>query len=258
MKNLKFPIVLFLGCLLWSCSPEEGALTISGDENRIQDISTVSSTQTYSEANYSGVILAIDAAIQASISGVEDTNELSQIFIDQLESNSFTTFINQGLPVNSYSQEFYNVANIISNTSTYESHSDYSAMLLQQQQIVSETITNEEEATQAITIINFQLELINYFNDIAISNGGSGGQTTTNGWWSDWGKCAAGILGGAITGGAIGCGAVGSVGALVGAAVTVPAGSVPGAVVGGLAGCAVGGIAGQIGGALTGAAMFCD
>ncbi len=56
------------------------------------------------------------------------------------------------------------------------------------------------------------------------------------GWWDDWGKCAAGILGGA-GGGALGGGAAGSV--------------IPGV------GTLAGGIIGGISGALTGAAAAC-
>lgn len=65
------------------------------------------------------------------------------------------------------------------------------------------------------------------------------------GWWKDWGKCAAGIVGGASTGATTG----GLGGAAVGT-VTVPIlGSVPGA--------AVGAAGGGIGGGLTGAVAAC-
>jgi len=55
-------------------------------------------------------------------------------------------------------------------------------------------------------------------------------------WWSSWGKCAAGTLGGAITSGLAGAG--------VGSAVPV-------------IGTTIGGVAGVIGGALVGAAASC-
>jgi len=67
----------------------------------------------------------------------------------------------------------------------------------------------------------------------------------TQGWWDSWGKCAAGILGGAIS--------TGGAGVLAGAAV----GTVALPVVGTVSGAVVGGIAGAIGGGLTGAATFC-
>lgn len=56
------------------------------------------------------------------------------------------------------------------------------------------------------------------------------------GWWDDWGKCAAGTIGGVLTGGLAGAG-VGSV---------VP-----------IIGTTAGGIVGAIGGGLTGAAASC-
>lgn len=67
--------------------------------------------------------------------------------------------------------------------------------------------------------------------DVVSANG-----VTTYGWWGDWGKCAAGIAGGAGTEGLAGAG-VGS--------------AVPG--IGTATGAAVGGVAG----ALTGAAAAC-
>lgn len=68
---------------------------------------------------------------------------------------------------------------------------------------------------------------------------------TYGGWWSDWGQCVAGILGGAIT--------TGTTLALAGAAVGTV--TVPG--VGTVSGAAVGAIGGAIGGAISGAAAAC-
>jgi hypothetical protein len=58
------------------------------------------------------------------------------------------------------------------------------------------------------------------------------------GWWSCWGKCVAGTVGGAITGGLGGC-----------AISAVPTAGF---------GCPVGAVVGAIGGGLTGAAASCD
>ncbi|WP_299127563.1 hypothetical protein [uncultured Winogradskyella sp.] len=73
----------------------------------------------------------------------------------------------------------------------------------------------------------------------------SSSQVKCSGWWSCWGQCVAGTIGGAVTGAAT----LGIAGAAVGT-VTVP-------VVGTVALGAVGTIAGGIGGALTGAAASC-
>ena len=64
------------------------------------------------------------------------------------------------------------------------------------------------------------------------------------GWWSSWGKCAAGIVGGTLTGGVAGAGIGGGLGLLLGGAPVVP-------------GAIIGGIVGAIGGGLTGAAAAC-
>lgn len=66
------------------------------------------------------------------------------------------------------------------------------------------------------------------------------------GWWQSWGKCAASILGGAVTGG--------TTGLLGGAAV----GTVALPIIGTASGAVVGGIGGFVGGALTGAVAGCD
>ena len=58
----------------------------------------------------------------------------------------------------------------------------------------------------------------------------------TNGWWDDWGKCAAGTVGGILTGG-LGGAAIGS--------------AVP------IIGTITGGVVGAVGGGLTGAAAAC-
>ncbi len=72
-----------------------------------------------------------------------------------------------------------------------------------------------------------------------------GDKAVPYGWWKDWGKCAAGIAGGAVSGATT----VGLGGAAVGA-VTIPiAGSVPGG--------AIGAVGGGIGGGLTGAVAAC-
>lgn len=88
------------------------------------------------------------------------------------------------------------------------------------------------EELSVLVLSSYQLQIINH----TYKN-----QTNTvakcSGWWSCWGKCAAGIAGGAITG-ALG-------GAAIAGVPTVGIGAVPGAIIGG------------IGGGLTGAAAAC-
>lgn len=82
----------------------------------------------------------------------------------------------------------------------------------------------------------------------------------TRGWWSDWGKCATAIIGGAVTSAAVLGIAGAELGAKIGAAGGTAAGGVgagPGLVGGAAIGAALGAVAGAIGGGLSAAAAAC-
>lgn len=104
-----------------------------------------------------------------------------------------------------------------------------------------------KETIMYLSVSNSYLET-NYIT----SHSGKGAQRC-NSWWSSWGKCATGIIGGWITGAIGGCAGLGGVGAAAGAIV-----GPEGVPIGAVAGCVVGGIVGEIGGALVGAATSCD
>jgi hypothetical protein len=107
------------------------------------------------------------------------------------------------------------------------------------------TSKNSIEIDELI-LIDYSLQIISnkYYNS---SNKTNNVFLNTNSfdWWKSWGKCAASIVGGAITGSTT----LGLAGAAVGT-IALP-------VVGTVAGGAVGAIGGGIGGALTGAAAGC-
>jgi hypothetical protein len=260
-KYTKFLPFLLLGlCLvLNSCSPEDSEVKTSG--NDLQNEAIFTSNQILNKSSTSindNIIMALDTSIKASINGVTDEELLGTIFMDNIIKNGVDTFAYDDLESHEYSSEFNEVSSLIMKTETFEKSEDYQMALQSKKGELNETLVNELEIIQATALLDFQIDLINYFNDIGSQYNTGNGQTTTNGWWSDWGKCAAGVIGGYLTGGALGCGAVGGVGALVGGAATAPIGGLPGVVVGGIAGCAIGGTIGAIGGALTGSAMFCD
>ena len=73
------------------------------------------------------------------------------------------------------------------------------------------------------------------------------------GWWSCWGKCAAGTVGMAGSIAIGGCGAGAALGGAVGA-LAAGIGAVPGAI----AGCLAGSVVGAIFGTLLGQATFCN
>lgn len=97
--------------------------------------------------------------------------------------------------------------------------------------------------------MNAQGETIGFYYHLVSDQSLEVYQTDANGnvpygWWSDWGKCVAGTVGGAVTG----AGTLGIAGAGVGVA---------GGPWGAGAGAVGGGIIGGVGGALTGAAASC-
>ena len=94
-----------------------------------------------------------------------------------------------------------------------------------------------------VTLYKTSLNFLYNNQDLFVQNF-SNGKAPVNSWWNSWGKCAAGIAGGAITGATT----LGLAGAVAGTALpgvgTVTAGT-------------IGAIGGAIGGALTGAAAAC-
>jgi len=92
-------------------------------------------------------------------------------------------------------------------------------------------IENKDFLLQYITLYKTSVEFISSNLDIIANQNGV--LKSTQGWWSDWGRCAAGILGG--TGlGALGGGAAGSVIPVLG----TTAGLIIGGIAGGLSGAA--------------------
>ena len=104
--------------------------------------------------------------------------------------------------------------------------------------------TSEKEIL--LNKITFIEEMVNYMSSKYLDSEVIQANAKKDSWWSSWGKCAAGILGGAGTGALT----FGLGGAAVGT-VTLP-------VVGTVAAGAVGAIGGAIAGGLTGAAASCD
>jgi hypothetical protein len=259
-KLLSF-LLLGLCLVLNSCSEEE----IDTEDNSLNIVtnldirqgSQLKSSTTYSNNNFL-IINAIDASIQASINGVTDEGELNQIFMNYINEHEGLTYDSNEIDERMFSSSFNDFIEVIQNTNSYENYQDYVVELTNAQKNIEDSLTDEFEILRANELLDFQLDLVYYFNDLASQINNGDGQTVTNGWWSDWGRCAAGTLGGYLTGGAAGCALVGTLGAVIGAAATAPIGGLPGAVVGGIAGCAIGGTVGAIGGALTGAATFCD
>lgn len=139
------------------------------------------------------------------------------------------------------------IINSISNTSSAE---DFIYYLDNQFSVIANTprmlISDKDFLLTYVVSYKASIEFVRDNSDVintGFENPAFGGRV--QGWWSDWGKCAAGILGGAATTGttlALG-------GALVGT-VTLP-------IVGTVSGAVLGAVVGAIGGGLTGAAQYC-
>jgi len=105
------------------------------------------------------------------------------------------------------------------------------------------TLSVEDRNYMLVYITTFKAVLAYADETFAADPSQVGGRV--QGWWSSWGKCVAGILGGGITGAVSG----GLAGAAIGT-ITVPG-------IGTVSAGAVGAIAGGVGGVLTGAAASC-
>lgn len=138
------------------------------------------------------------------------------------------------------------IQQIIESINEFGSLSDYQTYLDSQfNAIVAEDLSLTDKDFLLTYIVSYKvtLDFVENNSDLLASTNQVNGRT--QGWWDDWGKCAAGIVGSAITTGAT----LGLGGAAVGT-VALP-------VVGTVSGAAVGAVAGAIGGALVGAATFC-
>ncbi|MGJ8683393.1 MAG: hypothetical protein ACSHWW_02135 [Nonlabens sp.] len=256
-KYFKFLPVLFFGlCLvLNSCSKESESL--NSNQNNVAKSSN---------DNISNILSSLDFAVQAKI---ENNNlsdeELSTMFINHLQSINGLVVEVDSSPTNIESMElsddYWLAASLIHDVSGYSTSDDYKNAL----NLLSSDLSNYDLTASELTTtqgnISFMLAFVDYMESLSlqetaiISKSGD-----CDGWWSCWGKCAAGTIGGALTGGVAGCAALGGIGAAIGAAVTIWAGpgAAGGAGVGAAAGCIVGGAVGSIGGGLAGAAASCD
>lgn len=99
------------------------------------------------------------------------------------------------------------------------------------EQILGTNSLTDNERT-AFIAIKETIIFMSVHNEILHANYEGKSGKSTKGWWSSWGKCTAGIIGGGIIGGLAGCG------------VTAIA-------------CPVGAVLGTIGGALAGSASAC-
>ncbi|GAB4131709.1 MAG: hypothetical protein OHK0045_09520 [Raineya sp.] len=164
---------------------------------------------------------------------VIDETRLQQIFLNHLSDLGVT--VESATPQN-YSNQYFNYIQNIALCANFNSSEDFIAHLQNLQEISkNSTELNFSEIQNILDKSEFMIRLVEWIkNNQDLFEQSS---QKCSGWWSCWGKCVAGIAGGAITGG-LGGAAAGSI---------VP-----------VLGTGWGAALGAVGGGLTGAATFCD
>lgn len=150
------------------------------------------------------------------VKSIKDKNELKKIngqdIINEIKKNDFYQFTSElANNSNSLNELRENIKKIINNS-------------------------NDEDEILKLVIWDCQLQILDFYasDNFRLSKvvKGPNGDLTSLGWWDSWGKCAAGIVGGAGLGGLSGAGATAIT------VVGIPAGVVVGVIAGGLAGAA--------------------
>jgi len=223
MQNIfRLPILLIV--LLASSCQNSGSLSERQDKI------------TANEVIVSKLINSFDATLKQA---KELKNAKISISEDRLKEMFLSHLVNQGLvtlpntPI-AYSNVYLSYVTNIASANNFTSADDFINYLQNLQIQAVSVLSNKSELQDFLDKSEFMVQLIIWMEN---NQELFGYEKKCSGWWSCWGKCVAGIAGGAITGG-LGGAAVGSV---------VP-----------VLGTGWGAALGAIGGGLTGAATFCD
>jgi len=234
-KIIKITLVLVLNLILLGCSK---------DDSQVNNLQLIDNSSKITK-----LINGFDETIKSiDYSSITNNDKIGAILIEN--------FKKQGLSIELYSNK--------SNTELSTIYKDFESKLntalsyttkekyLNHLNVLLEDVKNSDliilEKQLLVDKILLTKDFVNWMEilDNSKSNKINLSNKTESGWWSSWGKCAASILGGAITGGV----SLGIAGAAVGT-VTVP-------IIGTVALGVVGAIGGVIGGGLTGAAAGCS
>lgn len=256
MKNFKkimFGTVLSLTFL--ACS----------DQEQLSEVNLVDNSE-----NITKIINSIDTSVKESISNTKlNSQQLGNIFIEESRSKGIRIISldqnNNYLKSNdsnfTFSNDYIQFSEDLQ-LNEYSSKEQYKNKLLDLRINVINSEVSILEKQLLIDNIDFMIAFVDWMETLDNENNKSNLKSDCDGWWSCWGQCAAGIIGGAITGAIGGCGVGGAVGAAAGAAIAaIPSAGIAapvGAGVGAVVGCGAGAVAGVIGGGLTGAAASCD
>ena len=235
MKNLsKIAFTICLSLLFFTCNE---------NDNKLQEEQLIDNSETIKK-----IINIYDHTIKATYGSKKiSEKEISSIFLKEAEKQNLlikqtnNTLRKSKSYYDQSSEEYKQFAKIIVSASKYSSKEEYQKHLNNLLENVKNSNINISEKQILVDNILLTNAFINWTETLSSDNI----YAKRPGWWIRWGRCVAGILGGAGTG-ALTFG-------LAGAAVGTIALPIVGTVSAGL----VGAIGGAVAGGLTGAAASC-
>lgn len=243
MKNiLKFTFVLFLSLNFFSCSEDTDAVQIDLVDN---------------SENINKLINSFDVLVKKSIQNPSLSNEkLGELFIEESRNRGLSifevntnSFAKTSEETSTFSIEYLAFSSQIQNANSFLTKEEYKTSLTQLNSDVLNSTISIEEKQILVDNIGFMNAFVDWMDTLETQTANKSSflaKSDCDGWWSCWGKCAAGTIGGA------GAGALaGAVAPAAGCTLVLP-------VIGTVACGTVGGIVGGISGGLTGAAASCD
>ncbi|MFC4874569.1 hypothetical protein [Negadavirga shengliensis] len=254
MKNYNNFIGIVCLLFLMGCSGFEDDLALESSDGLVDN-----------SENIQKMIQSFDKTLAALLEGETELSEedLGDIFLKEARDAGLEIVSYKDHHPNArtssdgivYSDAFYDYSRLIAQPTSYNSSGGYSVSL--SNAITEVRYSNMPLYERQILVDNmmFMDSFVNWMNYANYTYTG-GGYTVImgcDGWWSCWGRCAAGTMGSALTGAIVGCG----VGAAVGGAVGTVVPGV-GTATGVIVGCAAAGVIGLVGGGMEGAAKYCE
>jgi hypothetical protein len=232
------------------------SLTGCEDDNLTNEKNNINTSYYIEKSNQDNVdeiISSLDYTLNKALKSNNEytQEELSDIFIDELENKNVETVVFDENHMNpEFSADYNMISNQIVASKEYNSPQSYKDMLNDLKSNLNQYDLTTNERLLMKDNIKFMHRFVLWMEEVdRVHSPDIETKCTICDFWNDWGECIVGVVGGAITGATIGCGAIGSVGGTIGAGICGPACAGAGAIAGYLGGAIVGGIAGGLNGA---------